>query len=463
MTEELHKIKLIFMLERKSITCHSKAISIVSVFYGINILLGLGRDTVLASAFGATEQLDALLLGINFVRTLGINIAFAISSTTIPIFAIIISQNDHQFLSNSASRWLCASVIVLIPFSLLLAFGAEPLCKLIGPGLSEHGIIELKAVLIILSPLLAILGCSGLFKALSDSFGFYHSYPIFLGLMTLGLISGVVIDFPQAEIYRPSLGMLIGGMIGLALQPMLIQKRLPFSELWNSIKKWRHYLSSYRHPRFPLRSAFLMIGSSMILLAQGVIERAYASQLPAGSVVALSLSLNILAVPSTLFFPAISAVVLPHLSRKEQKDSNNKFGFSLKYYLVLIIFSAVVTLLLIFGSDFIVSILFLRGRFSKESALLTATTLKLMSFGFIAYALTTVLRQILIARCIVIFDTYINLIILIIKLLLLYFLVPKYGLFGIVFSIVISTFITTGLYFVLIYYSNFQRKAIVQY
>ena len=49
------------MMKPNPVHRYLPAIGLVSVFYGINILLGLGRDSLLAAKFGATEQLDALL------------------------------------------------------------------------------------------------------------------------------------------------------------------------------------------------------------------------------------------------------------------------------------------------------------------------------------------------------------------------------------------------------------------
>src|SRR4030066_801020 len=87
------------------------AIGLVSVFYGINIVLGLGRDSLLAAKFGATEQLDALLLGLNFVRTLGISLALAVAGVLVPVFTPFILANDSRLVLNLSYRWLSASLI----------------------------------------------------------------------------------------------------------------------------------------------------------------------------------------------------------------------------------------------------------------------------------------------------------------------------------------------------------------
>jgi len=434
------------------------AIGLVSVFYGINIVLGLGRDSLLAAKFGATEQLDALLLGLNFVRTLGISMALAVAGVLVPFLTPFILADDAQLVLNLSCRWLGASMIALIPLSLLLAYFAAPVAKLLGPGLNDAGLQELSRVLLILSPLLIILACAGLGKALSESYGTYFAYPLFLGCGTLGLIAGVLLASPWG-VQSAALGMLGGGVAGLAVQTLLIGRRSPLKRAW-LIKNPERFAPPTAGPRLPIKSVLFLLGSSLLVLLQGLVERAYASQLPPGSVVALSLALNVLGVPSTLVLPAVSAVLLPVLSRLEQQGRSQRFGLPAKYYWIILLLAGAATLGLIFSSDAIVRLLFLRGKFTAEAASLTSMIIKLTSIGLIAYILITVLRQVLIVRHMMAHDALINGIILLSKIFMLHILVPRYGIFGLITAVVITTFGTSALYFGLIYYGYQHQETI---
>lgn len=445
------------MMRSNPVHRYLPAIGLVAVFYGINILLGLGRDSLLAAKFGATEQLDALLLGLNFARTLGISLALAVAGVLVPVFTPFILAHDSRSVLNLSCRWLGASMIALIPLSLLLAYFASPVAKLLGPGLSDAGLQELSRVLIILSPLLIVLACAGLGKALSESYGTYFAYPIFLGLCTLGLIAGVLL-VPPWGVQSAALGMLGGGVAGLAAQIVLIGRRSPLKDAWLT-KNPGPPATIALPPRLPIRNVLFFLGSSLLVLLQGLVERAYASQLPPGSVVALSLSLNVLGVPSTLVLPAVSAVLLPVLSRLEQQGRSERFGLPRQYYLIIILLAAAATLVLFLSSDFLVRLLFLRGKFTQEAAALTSMIIKLTSICLIAYVLTTVLRQVLIARHLMAHDALISGITLVTKISLLQILVPRYGIVGLIASIVITTFGTSFLYIGLIYYT-YQQKAI---
>jgi len=431
------------------------AIGLVSVFYGINIVLGLGRDSLLAAKFGATEQLDALLLGLGFARTLGINLALATAWGLVPFFAPIILAQDSRLVLRLSCRWFVASMIALIPLALLLAYFASPVAKLLGPGLTDAGLHELSRVLVILSPLLIIIACAGLGKALSESYGTYFAYPLFLGCCTLGLIAGVWLGWPWG-VQSAALGMLGGGIAGLAVLIGLIGRVSPIRHAW-ATKNPGQPASLPPPPRLPIRNVLFFLGSSLLVLLQGVVERAYASQLPPGSVVALSLSANVLGVPATLVLPAVSAVLLPVLSRMEQQGRSERFGLPHQYYVIIMLLAAAAILVIFLSSDFVVRLLFMRGKFTAEAAALTAMIIKLTSICLIAYVLITVLRQVVIARHLAVHDALINAIALLTKIGLLQILTPRYGIFGLIASIVITMFGTSLLYIGLIYYSYKQE------
>ena len=430
---------------------HLSTIGFVTIFYGINILLGLGQNALLAAKFGATEQLDALLIGLNFVRTLGIQLALAVASVFIPFFTPMILADDTNLVADLSCKWLRISGWVLIPLSFVLAVCSFPLAKLLGPGLNDAGIKELSRSLLMLSPVLMILAVAGLGKALSDSYNMYFIFPLFLGLCSLGIIVGVILGY-HCGVQSASVGLMAGGVGGLVMQALLIKKRLPFLKECLIPRAREPSENLPAPPKLPIKNVTLLLGSSFLVLLQGVVERAYASHLPAGSIVALNLGLNVLGVPSTLVLPATSAILLPLLSRLEERGESKIFGLPWQYYLIILIGSIAVTLLLFFGSDFIVRVLFLRGKFSEEAASLTSMVIKVMVFGFCAYVFITILRQTLIARKMVTLDALINGLTLAIKIVILTILVPKYGLKGLAIAIVSSTFVTATFYIGIIYY-----------
>ena len=430
----------------------AKAVSLVSILYAINILLGLGRDSILASTFGATEQLDALLLGLNFIRSAGLQIALAVSGVLIPVYAHAMATGDSLRVINLTRRWLRDSLLALVPASLALMFFAGPLAKILGPGLGASGQATLAYTLAGMAPLLLLISCAGLSKALADSYGMFGLHPIFLGLMTLGLMAGVWIAGPQRAVGGGVFGILIGSALGLAAQAIMIGWRSPVEKLRGGMLSLRKIIAAPRDEHLSYASIMLLLGSSLMILLQGLIERAYASHLPSGSIVALSLALSVVGIPTALLLPAVSSILLPRLSRQEHVAGRRKYGLSVGHYSILIGVFAAITIGCWAASDLMVNVLFLRGRFTAEAADLTSATIRWLSISFISYVLGSVFRQVLIARRMIAYDFAISAVALCVEVAALEILVPRYGLKGLVSEVVITASVTAILYLGVIKY-----------
>lgn len=430
----------------------AKAVSLVSILYAVNILLGLGRDSILAATFGATERLDALLLGMNFIRGAGLQIALAVSSVLVPVYARAIAAGDSVRVIDLTRRWMRDSLLALVPLSLALIWFAGSLAKLLGPGLGESGQATLAYTLRGMAPLLLLIGCAGLSKALSDSYGMYGLHPVFLGLMTLGLIAGVWLAGPQSGISGGIFGILTGGVLGLAAQAIMIGLRLPVGKIRGLLPSLRKFIFAPRDEHLSYVNVLLLLGSSLLIQLQGLIERAYASHLPSGSIVALSLALSIVGIPTALLLPAISSILLPRLSRQEHMAGGRKYGLSAQHYSILIILFSAITAGCWLMSDLIVNALFLRGRFTVEAASLTSATMRWLSISFISYVLGSVFRQVLIARRMIAYDFAVSAAALCVEVAALEILVPLYGLKGLVTEVVITTSVTAILYLGVIKY-----------
>lgn len=443
---------------RKSVVRYGAAIGGVSVVYGINLLLALGRDSVLAANFGATGELDALLLGTNFVRTLGIQLALAAATVLVPILVSIQLADNDKLAVQFSSHWLRFSLVVLVPLSIGLVLLSDPLAYALGPGLTHKDHLILREVLIGLAPLLAILGCMGIVKAVADTTRHYIAYPIFLGSMTVGTILGVLIGGQSSGISSAVVGIVAGSVVGMAAQAVLVRDR------WKIADIWRTTLQLLRQPKLhaplplPIRNVAILLGTSMLVLLQGIIERAYASQLPAGSVTALSLSLSVIGVPSSLLLPAIASVLLPGMARYDQRSSasntRRRYGLLGQEFFILIMLFAGVSAVFWIGSDLIVRVLFERGKFTAEAGQLTASLVKWFSLALVAYMVSSILRQTLLARKKVILDFWVVVIVLIAEVIILSVLVPKIGVEAIAMENIITMILSAILYVLAIRFST---------
>lgn len=427
-----------------------RAISLLSILYGINILLGLIRDSVLASIFGAGAQLDILLLGLNFVRTGGFHIAISGTNVLIAIYVPLIMSNDVTGMVAFTGRWLRLTLGILLPVAALSVLFSKPLARLLGPGLDADSVASLGLMLALLSLSWIILGCLGVTKAILDSHHRYFHYPIFSGLQVLGVITGVVLAGEGQAVQGVALGFISGGLIGLGIQLRAINRHLPLKGIWRAALDFSRPADG-ASLLDPARNVGIMLGISYLIMLQGIIERAYLSGLSPGSLSAYSLALSVVGVPSTLLLPALSSVLLPYFSRQnhmhEGRPMHRRYGLGLNHYILLALLFAGVTALFFGGSDLMTRVLFERGRFLAQDAALTADIIKILSLGFVGYAIGIVFRQVLIAGQKYTHILVISIIVLAIEVILLKVLVPLYGPFGVAIEQLLTSAATVALYF----------------
>ena len=434
----------------------SGAIGLVSIFYGINIVLGLGRDMILSATFGATKQLDAFLLGMSFVRVNGLLISAAIANALIPVFVDIITKKKYEIALAFIMRGLRDLSIALVILAVTVIGLATPLAKLLGPGLDANGQSILTHTLQGLAPLFLILGLSGLTKTVADSTGRYISHPVLLLSMTAGLIGCVAFFHKSLGIRSAIIGMVGGALTGLLAQLFVIawKRNNLISQYLQQI--WEHKSTIWHIPgsSLPYYSILILLVSSFVTQAQGIIERRYVSYLPAGTMVSLSLALSVLTIPTVLLLPAVSSVLLPYFVRQEQNQIQSRFGLSIFQYGILLGIFLMFTALYWLGGSFIIDILFYRGAFSKNAVDLTANILRLLSISFAPYILAMVFRQVLLANRMLIADLGVITIVLFSKLVFLQLTVPYYGIYGIIFTIILGAFLSALFYFLIIQYGQ---------
>ncbi len=426
-----------------------RAIGFVAIFYGANIVLGLLRDVVLAAQFGATEELDALYIAISLMRTSGLLVAITVATALVPVLITVLTQNDYLSLNSFVRRGIKQLGFVSTAMSIGCFLLAEPIARLVGPGLSLRALDILTSSIRILSPLLLILGLAGIGKALGDSLGKYIAYPILLACMTSGLVLGVFLFGTEIGVLSAAFGLLAGGVVGLVLQTAMLNCGEPLHGMRREFLalKTENHISIDQFPDLPFKSILILSLTSFVVLTQGLVERAYVSNLQPGSVVSLSLALSLIALPTVLIMPATSSVLLPHFSRQALGHNSMKFGLSIKQYLSLIATFLFVTAIYWFGSDTLINLAFRRGAFSATAASQTAQLLRILSIGFAPYVLATIFRQVLLAHQMVGIDFAIATATLMIKLFLLQAIVSTWGLDGLATVVTVVAFVSAGMYY----------------
>lgn len=353
-------------------------------------VLGILRDTIMASQFGRGELTDAYTLAFQIPDLLFFLIAGgALSSAFIPVFTEYLSTDREreawQIFSSVAT--IMASVLVLF-IGITFVF-AEPIVALMNGDAKTQFFPLIAQMSRILLPAQFAFFIGGLM------FGTLYAHQRFsipgLGpnIYNLGIIFGalVVSHFVSPGIIGMAWGALGGALIGNLLMP-----------LWEMRKLGAQFRVSFdtKHPG--VRKVFkLMLPVVLGLSLPGVyamIMRYYGSHFEAGIVTSLDLSNKLMQAPLGVFGQAFAIAAFPALSQFFAQGDMPRYREQLVRTLRMTIYVTVPVagLLGIMAPDVIQALLGY-GKFRTTDPSSVILCLQIFAFGIPAWCLHPILMR----------------------------------------------------------------------
>ena len=373
--------------EEKRLT---RAAGVVSFFTLLSRILGLVRDMVIATLFGAGMYADAFFVAFripNLMRRL-----FAEGSLTIsfiPIFTEHLQRDGKvkAFYMARSVMWILVMILALVSvLGILLA----PLIVrvqawgFIGDQIKYALTVDLTRITF---PYIFFISLVAFFMGILNSLGHFGapaSAPI---LLNLGIIGSALLISPHLSIPVKGLamGVLLGGIMQLLLQvPWLIKKGFSFRFYWNP-----------KHPAIK-RIGILMLPAifgSAIYQVNIFVSTLLASFLREGSISWLYYADRLVQFPLGVFAIAISTASLPSLSRQGLlKEGMQRFKDTLNYSLRMVLLIAIPSSvgLIIVGKTLII-LFFERGAFDPLSTDMTYRALIFYSLGLCSFSIIRIL------------------------------------------------------------------------
>lgn len=376
--------------------------AIVGVMTMISRVLGLVRDVVVANLFGASAGADAFFVAFkipNFFRRLFAEGAF--SQAFIPVLAEYKEKGRREgFDSEQTVRLLLGSVagvlgFVLFVFTLLAVLGAPWVTALFAPGfLDEPDKYALASSMLQLTfPYLLLISLTAFAGAVLNSYGNF-AVPAFTPvLLNLSLIGAALFLAPRLDqpIIALAWGVLIAGAVQLFFQlPFLLKLGLlPRPKI-----DYKHE-GVRRIVKLMLPAMFGVSVSQINLLLDTIL----ASLLVTGSVSWLYYSDRLVELPLGIFGIAIATVILPALSAKFAKQSEQAFSDTLDWAMkmVLLIGMPAATALIVLAEP-LITVLFHYGALTDTDVIQAALSLRAYALGLLAFMLIKVLAPGFFAR-----------------------------------------------------------------
>lgn len=374
----------IFNHQTKTINSAAFVLAITSF---ISAILGLFRDRLLASCFGAGDELDIYYTAfripdfITMVLIMG-----SISAAITPIFTQYLVRSREEafkFLANLLNLFLFFLVII----SLILVIFVPHLIKIIAPGFGNEK-KELTVILtriMLLSPFL--LGIGNILSSILCVFKRFLIASLTPIMYNLGIIFGILFFVPLVGLKGLAWGVVMGGVFYILIQiPTLLKIGFRPTKIFNFQEKGFQEVVKLTLPRS------IGLAASQINL---IVMTAIASTLASGNIAVFNLAeslsrplLNFIGISfSTAAFPSLALAF-------SKKDKEKFFAIFSETFSKILYFILPSSLLLFIFRNIIVEIILKVGKFGLIDSRLTSACLGLFSLGLFAQSLVLLLAKV---------------------------------------------------------------------
>lgn len=353
----------------------AQAASIIALGNVLSRVLGLVREMVIATLFGASGLVSVFRVASSVPTMIyDLLIGGMLSAALVPVFSQMVEQEGREALWSLFGRVASLIAVVLASLVLIVELFAPKVAWLLGGGFGPDLQAALAQMIRIISPAVLVFGLSGVVTALLYAVKQF-SYPAMgAAVFNLGIIVAAPLLAGRLGAYSLAVGVLLGSLFQLLIQtPGLRGMRLRFS-LDLSHPALRRILALY----LPLALG-LVISNLQI-----VIDRRLASSTGESSVAWMANATTMIQLPHGLVAVAISLAVLPTLSRLsaagDPKGFGQTLGLGLRLVLVLIVPA---TLGLLVLAEPVIALVFEHGRFTTYDTFWTAWALRYYLIGLV--------------------------------------------------------------------------------
>ncbi|MCX6763508.1 MAG: murein biosynthesis integral membrane protein MurJ [Candidatus Moranbacteria bacterium] len=412
----------------------------------VSRLLGLFRDRMLASTFGAGDTLDVYYAAFRIPDLIyNLLILGALSAAFIPVFTSLLTKEKKEEAWKMAGGVLNLAILAIAVFSIIFAVFAPWLMKLITPGFSgeKMQMVVYFTRIMFLSPLL--LGISGVFGGVLTSLKRFLIYSIAPLLYNVGIIIGILVFVPLMGPIGLAWGVVFGALMHMLTQYPAV-RHAGFKIDWNFLLAFKN--SDIRKVLRLMLPRTLGIAVNQVNL---VVITIFASLLSAGSLAIFNFAQGLQGVTLGLFGISFAIAVFPVLSSAAAREEKNGFisAFSDTFRQILFFVIPLSIFILVLRAQ-IVRVVLGSGKFDWEDTILTFQCLGIFSLSLFAQSLVPLLARAFYA----LHDTktpfYVALVTEIINISAVVLLIDKYQVLGLAaaFSIA-SVFQMIALLFIL--------------
>ncbi|MFA6553622.1 MAG: murein biosynthesis integral membrane protein MurJ [Patescibacteria group bacterium] len=355
-------------------------------------VFGLVRDRLLASHFGAGNELDIYYAAFRIPDLIfNVLILGALSAAFIPVFVDYL-QKARENPGQKSEAWDLANsllnilVLGLILFGLVLFIFTPQLMPLIAPGFDHAKQATTVQLTRIMLGTIIFFGISNIFTGILNSFKRYLSFALAPVLYNVGIIIGILFLVPKFGLKGLAYGVVLGAAMHMLVQLPGVMK---VGFRYRMIVDWRN-------------AGVRLIGKLMLPRTFGLavaqidqlVSLIIGSTLAAGSVAVFNFANNLQSFPINVFGVSIAVATFPYFSEATaQKDAGLFIHyFSKNFRRILFVIIPVSVLFILLRAQF-VRVVLGTGAFDWSDTRLTAQTLGFFSLSLFAQSLIPLLAR----------------------------------------------------------------------
>jgi putative peptidoglycan lipid II flippase len=354
-----------------------------SLLTAVGLALGFARELTVASTFGLSPQLDVFVAVMTLQLFFGAQIGNALETAFIARAA---KEGGVVTVRREVKPALCGLLLVNLGVVLFLLASGGFLVHSIFPRFdAAQATLGVQTLHFLTAPIV-FASTAGLLRGALSVLGAFAPGFVAGSIISICSIVSMTLWSEGLGIDALTLGVAMGNLLVMllfAFQLVRLTSATPSESTLPARKGW-----------FVLWGAAgtILVGE-LIYLAVGLTERSLASWLPSGSIAGFFYAGTIVAVPLSLLVLPLTTMTFPRLVKAFGQDKTTGLAMLRKQALLLFSVSVAVVVVVTVFAEPIVKLVFMRGKFSFEHVLFTASILSITIWALPFLSLGRVFRN----------------------------------------------------------------------
>jgi murein biosynthesis integral membrane protein MurJ len=346
-----------------------------------SLVFGLLATVAVAHYFGSGRTVDAFFIALSVPQIAGQILLSVALVAIVPVYTRYRNEHGLAGAQQRIAPVFYASAIGLCLLSLAVALWAPLLIRILAPGFDAAATREGAALLRWLSPLVVLLGLSGVLQGIQNANHAFVRPAWAKPLPTALALVALVLFGRRFGIATYAWGMLLGAALGLAWQGAEVTASGSFTPRLAGLG------AAMQH----LRTGFAAIFGARLLGQAGVlISGVVASTIAVGAVSTLGYALKIVSVPF-LAASSFGVVLFPAQAQAAAAtDASRELRLLWRSVRAMALLGLVATIPLVLWAGPLIQFLFERGAFSAADTDAAALALRVYALGIVFVAVNTI-------------------------------------------------------------------------